>query len=141
MSNVLFSFAEKLKSLGLLFIRLVLAYGFYNPAMKKWNGIENVSGWFDSLGMPLPTLSAYLTAIFESLGVILLFLGLFTRYISLPLMFIMIIAIFTVHWSNGFSAGNNGYEIPLYYFIMLFYLFAAGPGKFSLDQMIFKNKE
>ncbi len=27
-------------------------------------------------------------------------------------MFIMLVAIFAVHWLNGLEAGNNGFEIP-----------------------------
>ncbi len=52
---------------------------------------------------------------------------------------IMIVAIVTVHLPNGFSAGNNGYEIPLYYMLFLLIFVSFGPGKISLDQIIFKD--
>jgi hypothetical protein len=48
----------------------------------------------------------------------------------------MIVAIKTVHWANGFDAGNNGFEIPLYYLIMLLTLMVFGSGKISLDNFI-----
>jgi len=105
----------------------------------KWNDISSVANWFESLGYPLPTLNAYLAAITEGAGVILLLLGLGTRLISFPLMIVMIVAIITVHWSNGFQSGDNGFEIPLYYLVMLFTLFIFGGGKWSVDQLI-KNK-
>lgn len=129
----------KLKALPLLFFRLVLAYGFYGPAKMKFNDIASVAGWFESLGYPLPTLNAYMAAGMEALGVILLVLGLGTRLISIPLIVIMIVAITTVHWSNGFQASDNGFEIPLYYMLMLFSLLVFGGGKWSLDTLI-KNK-
>jgi len=48
----------------------------------------------------------------------------------------MLVAIKTVHWANGFEAGNNGFEIPLYYLLMLFVLFVYGGRRFSLDRAI-----
>ncbi|MEJ2469146.1 MAG: DoxX family protein [Campylobacterales bacterium] len=122
-------------------VRLVLAYGFFEPAMMKWQDIGSVAVWFGSLGLPLPTLQAYMAATTEASGVVLLTLGLFTRLISIPLMVVMVVAIVTVHLPHGFESGNNGYEIPLYYFIMLFVLMTHGAGKISLDGLLFKNKE
>lgn len=132
--------SEFTKSLSLLFARLALAYGFYEPAMMKWADIHSVAEWFSSMGIPFPTLNAYMAAGTEVLGVILLTLGLLTRAISLPLIVIMIVAIVTVHLPNGFSAGNNGFEIPFYYMIFLLIFFSHGAGKFSLDSVIFGEK-
>jgi len=127
---------NQLKDFPLLLIRLILAYGFYNPAKMKLSNMEGIALWFESLGYPLPKLSAYLAAITEGAGVILLFFGIATRVISVPLMFIMLVAIFTVHWKGGFEAANNGFEIPLYYFIMLFALMIFGGGKLSIDYIL-----
>jgi len=132
--------SEYTHSLSLLLARIVVAYGFYEPAMMKWREIHSVAEWFGSIGIPLPTLSAYLSATTEIIGVLFLVLGLFTRLISIPLMFIMVVAILTVHLSNGFSAGDQGFEIPLYYMLFLFIFFAHGAGKFSLDHLIFEKK-
>lgn len=128
------------QSLSLFFARIVLAYGFYDPAMKKWSDIGSIAGWFESMGIPFPTLSAYLAASTELLGVILLTLGLFTRLISLPLIVVMIVAIVTVHWSHGFSAGDNGFEIPLYYMLFLALFASLGAGKLSLDYLLFSEE-
>jgi putative oxidoreductase len=118
-----------------------LAYGFFNPAMMKLKDINSIAEWFGSMGIPMPTLNAYLATGTEIFGVILLTLGLFSRIISIPLIITMIVAIVTVHGENGFDAGNNGFEIPLYYMIMLFTLLVYGSGKISLDHLFFKNKE
>lgn len=120
----------------LLLLRLVLAYGFYEPAMMKWKDIGAIAGWFSELGIPAPMLNAYMAATTEAAGVILLLTGLATRFITIPLMVTMIVAIKTVHWANGFQASDNGYEIPLYYLLMLFTLLIKGAGKFSLDELI-----
>lgn len=137
--NELSGLFNNLQSLFLLLARLVLAYGFYEPAMMKWNNIGNVSQWFVSLGIPFPTLNAYLAATTELLGVVLIAIGFLTRVISLPLIVIMIVAIFTVHIGNGFSAGDNGFEIPLYYLLFLGLFLSHGAGKFSVDNIIFKK--
>ncbi|HPQ08533.1 MAG TPA: DoxX family protein [Bacteroidia bacterium] len=129
-----------LKELSLLFVRLVLSYGFYEPAKTKWQDIQSVADWFSSLNIPFPLLNAYLSASFEMLGVFLLLIGLFTRWIAIPLMFIMIVAIFTVHWENGFATSDNGFEIPLYYFVMLLVLLSYGAGKWSVDFYLKKRK-
>lgn len=128
--------AGKLKDIPLLMIRLVLAYGFYVPAKMKWSDIDSIIDWFRSMGMPAPALNAYLAASTEAAGVVLLVLGLGMRIIAVPLMVVMLVAIKTVHWDNGFEAGNNGYEIPLYYLIMLGVLFVYGPGRLSVDGVI-----
>lgn len=130
---------EKLQSVSLLAVRLILAYGFYEPARMKWSDIASVAEWFGSLGLPLPTLQAYMAASTEAAGVLLLTLGLFTRLISIPLMVVMVVAITLVHLPNGFSSGDNGFEIPLYYFIMLFVLLTHGAGKISVDALLHKK--
>ncbi len=132
--------SEYFKSISLLLARVLVAYGFYEPAMNKWEDIGSVAQWFGSLGIPFPLLNAYMAASMEIMGVILLILGLFTRLISIPLIIIMIVAIFAVHLSNGFSAGDNGFEIPLYYMIFLLTFVSHGAGKFSLDRFIFGER-
>ena len=128
-----------LKDLPPLFFRLILAYGFYTPAMMKWGNISGIAEWFGSMGIPFPLINAYLSATTEIAGVVLLTLGLATRLISIPLIITMIVAILTVHLSNGFEAGDNGFEIPFYYILMLFALLINGAGKISLDNIISKR--
>jgi len=129
------------QSLSLLLARFAIAYGFYDPAMQKWSDISSVATWFGSIGIPFPTLNAYMAASTELLGVVLLTLGLFTRLISLPLIVVMVVAITTVHLVHGFSAGNNGFEIPMYYMLFLAIFASFGAGKFSLDYLLFGEEQ
>ena len=129
------------QSVSLFFARLAVAYGFYEPAMMKWSDINAIADWFGSMGIPLPTLNAYMAASTELLGVILLTLGLFTRLISIPLIVVMIVAIATVHLGHGFSAGDNGFEIPLYYMLFLALFASLGAGKLSLDYLLFGEEQ
>ncbi len=141
----LYTFTKNLLSngqnLSLFLARLAVAYGFYDPAMQKWSDMGSVVTWFESIGIPFPTLNAYLAASTEILGVVLLTLGLFTRLISIPLMVVMVVAITTVHLSHGFSAGDNGFEIPLYYLLFLALFASFGAGKFSLDHLLFGEEQ
>jgi len=129
------------QNIALLLARLIIAYGFYEPAMKKWSNIASVSDWFGSMGIPFPTVNAYMAASTELLGVVLLTLGLFTRLISIPLMVIMVVAILTVHLAHGFVAGDNGFEVPLYYLLFLSIFASFGAGKFSLDYLLFGEEQ
>ena len=137
--NRYISLTEKLQSTALLFLRLILAYGFYGPAMMKLKDIHAIGDWFKELGVPLPYVNAYMATGTELAGVVLIALGLGTRLIAIPMIVVMLVAIKTVHWVNGFEAGNNGYEIPLYYLLMLITLIAFGAGRWSIDALI-KNK-
>jgi len=133
--------AGRLKSFSLLALRLVLAYGFYQPVMNKIGNVSGIAEWFGSMNYPFPLINAYLATGTEALGVVLLTLGLGTRIISIPLIIVMLVAIFTVHLSNGFAAADNGFEIPLYYGLMLLVLLAHGAGKFSIDHFLGVRKQ
>ena len=134
------SLVSSLKDLPPLFFRLILAYGFYEPAIKKLQNIDSIAQWFASMNIPAPTLNAYMATATENIGFVLLFLGLGTRFITVPLMFVMIVAMKTVHWEHGFACSANGIEIPFYYFFMLFSLLVTGAGRISLDFLISKKR-
>ena len=51
----------------------------------------------------------------------------------------MLVAIITVHFANGFSAGDNGFEIPLYYLLFLGIFASFGAGKLSIDNFLSKK--
>lgn len=94
--------------LGPLALRLYLAPVFWIAGTNKLNGMEDVISWFGNpdwgLGLPAPALMAWLAVGAEVLGAIALLLGLGTRWFAIPLMVTMLVAIFKVHWSNGWQA-------------------------------------
>lgn len=69
---------------------------------------QSTVDWFGNpdwgLGMPLPTLMAFLAGWTEVLGAVMLAAGLAVRWISIPLMVTMLVAAFSVHWDNGWQA-------------------------------------
>lgn len=153
---------EKGKDFPLLFLRIILAYTFFGPALSKLSDIGATANYFGHLGIPFPLLNSYLAAGTEALGVVLLTLGLMTRFISIGLLVVMLVAIATVHGVNGFhfiAPGSgwenptvngeavkgtlvllqNGYELVMYYSAMLLVLISQGAGRVSLDQLLFKR--
>jgi len=74
----------------------------------KLDGFDGIVDWFGNdqwgLGLPFPLALAVLATATELVGAIFLAIGFATRYIALPLMFTMIIAIGTVHWQYGWQA-------------------------------------
>ncbi len=129
----------KFRHLALLLARLAVAYGFSEPALLKLQDIKATATWFYELGIPFATITAPLVSWIEAIGIVLLTLGLLTRFISLALMGVMLGAIYFVHLHNGFSVANNGFEIPLYYLLFLSIFATYGAGKYSLDRLFLKD--
>ncbi len=94
--------------LGPLALRLYLAPVFWVAGTNKLDGMDNVIAWFGNsdwgLGLPFPTLMAWLAVGSEVLGAIALLIGLGTRWFSIPLMVTMLVAVFSVHLKNGWQA-------------------------------------
>lgn len=97
-----------LDGLAPLLLRLYLAPIFLQAGYNKLAHFDSTVEWFGNpdwgLGLPLPTLLAGLAGVTELIGAGLLVLGLAVRWISIPLMITMLVAIFAVHWPNGWLA-------------------------------------
>jgi putative oxidoreductase len=94
--------------LGPLALRLYLAPIFWMADTGKLADIESTAAWFGNpdwgLGLPFPTAMAWLAASTETIGAVLLVIGLAVRWISVPLMFTMVVAIVSVHGQHGWQA-------------------------------------
>jgi putative oxidoreductase len=95
-----------------LLLRLYLAPVFWMAGWNKLTGFDSTVQWFGNpdwgLGLPFPLVMAVLATAAELGGAVLLLLGLAVRWISLPLMATMLVAIFAVHWPNGWLAIAEG---------------------------------
>ena len=100
--------SQHLSGLAPLLLRLYLAPVLLQAGWNKYQHIDDTIAWFGNsewgLGLPAPALMAALAIAAEILGAVLLLLGLFTRLVSIPLMITMLVAIFAVHWPNGWLA-------------------------------------
>lgn len=96
------------QSVAPLLLRIYLVPIFWMAGMSKLNSFDDTVAWFGNsewgLGLPFPWLMAFLATATELAGAVLLALGLFTRLISIPLAVTMLVAIFSVHWGNGWQA-------------------------------------
>jgi uncharacterized membrane protein YphA (DoxX/SURF4 family) len=106
--SALFNRLQRFDGLAPLALRLYLVPVFWMAGTHKIAGIDQTIEWFGNpdwgLGLPFPALLAYLAAYTEAIGALLLLLGLATRWISIPLIATMLVAIFAVHWDNGWAA-------------------------------------
>lgn len=92
--------------------RLYLAPIFLAAGLTKFAAFEDTVNWFGNpewgLGLPFPTLLAFLATATEIVGAIALILGLAVRWIATPLMVTMLVAALSVHWDNGWFAVAPG---------------------------------
>ena len=69
---------------------------------------DGVIEWFGNpdwgLGLPAPELMAVLASYTELFGAAALLIGLAVRWVSIPLMATMVVAMVTVHWEHGWAA-------------------------------------
>jgi putative oxidoreductase len=132
--------ASALQSPFLLLIRLFWGWQFWQSGWAHLTNMPKFIEFFSSLGIPAPTLNAYFVAVLETVGGILLALGLGSRVISLLLAGDMFVAFVTADREallSIFSETDKFYAAAPYTF-----LFAAlivlifGPGKLSLDTLV-----
>lgn len=90
--------------LALLAIRIFLVPVIYVGAHSKVTGFAGSVQLMSDLGLPFPTALAFIAASVEVCGCIFITLGLFTRIISIPMIFLMSVASLTVHWKHGWDA-------------------------------------
>lgn len=90
-------------------------------------------GYFESLG--LPGFIAYLTVLAEVGGGLALLLGVYTRWISLALVPILLGATW-VHIGNGwlFSNPGGGWEFPVFWTVALLVQAGLGSGSLTLSR-------
>jgi putative oxidoreductase len=130
-----------LTPLGETLLRVVTG-GFLVPhgAQKLFGafegpGMEGTTGFMASLGFTPPGLWAYLLALGEFGGGILLAIGLFTRLGALAAAILLFVATFTVHWPNGFFA-PGGFEYPMLWAFAALYFVFRGSNRYSVDAAI-----
>jgi len=141
LATQLYSFFEKtasgLQSPLLLAIRLYWGWQFFQTGLGKLRDIDKVVEFFTSLGIPFPAFNAHFVGSLECIGGILLFFGLGSRIIALPLTFNMLVAYITADREalfSFFSDPGKFYGADPYTFLFASLLILIfGPGKISLD--------
>ena len=128
-------------SIGLLVLRVVAGLAFM---FHGWGKIKNPTGWMGP-DASIPGVFQALAAISEFGGGLAWILGVLTPLASFGLACTMAVAIHmhAVILKQPFVAkgpGGGSYELAAIYFCVAFLLILAGPGRFSLDRILFGTK-
>lgn len=117
-----------------------MAYHGYNKVFGA-SGLKGTAGWFKSLGMRAPNLQARLAAGTEVGSGLLLALGLLTPFAAAAFIALMIVAIVTSHWKNGYFIflPGGGWEYCASIIAVALAIGIAGPGGVSLDNALSIN--
>ncbi len=122
-----------------LLVRVFVGYFFFETGWAKAHNLEAMTERFVGWGIPLPGVSVVLSVYTEMLGGVLLVLGLATRLAAIPLLVNMLVALFTVNIRR--VTGLDEFvelDTPLYALFFLWLLF-AGPGRVSLDHLLWRR--
>ena len=89
-------------------LRLVIGYGFMAHGWAKLSrGPAGFARLLGQIGVPLPKLLAWGATLLEFFGGAAIFLGAFVGIVGIPLIVMMLVAMFTVHLRYGFSSINT----------------------------------
>lgn len=130
-------------------IRLIVGYGFMEHGFAKLGrGADAFAAILQAIGVPLPHLMSWATILVEVFGGLAILLGAFVALASVPMVVVLLVAIFTVHLPYGFSSiklmavtatgahfGQPGYECDLLYLAGLASLVLGGAGPWALDNL------
>jgi putative oxidoreductase len=135
---------------AMLPIRLVIGYGFMHHGWAKLSrGPEGFTKLLEQIGAPVPMATAWVSMFVELLGGLAILVGAMVTVVSVPLIILMVVAMFTVHLRYGFSAVNTigltvdgpqfgppGIEVNLLYIAGLLALMLSGAGPLSVDKLL-----
>lgn len=131
-------------------VRVMVGYGFMAHGFAKLSkGPDAFTAVLHALGVPIPHVMAWTTIVVEVLGGFAVLIGALVSWVSVPMVTVLLVAIFTVHLPYGFSSikliavtnagpqfGSPGYETALLYIACLVALNLGGPGPLSVDGLV-----
>jgi putative oxidoreductase len=131
-------------------LRLIVGFGFMQHGYAKLaRGPEDFINILHAIGVPAAFLAGWATILVEIVGGFLILIGAFVPLATIPMVIVLLAAIFTVHLPNGFSSiklqsfdaagahfGQPGYETDLLYLAALIALCLGGAGPLSVDGLL-----
>lgn len=139
MQKIFPRFVDGLPAWGLLALRLVFGAALVVHSLPK---IQNPMHWMDQMPNAAPPILQAAAAAFEFGGGIALIVGLLTPFVVL----VGLINFFTAYWTQSrelawIAPGKPNFELISLYFTVMLTLLLTGPGKVSVDAMLFGKKK
>ena len=103
---------------------------------KVVTGITGISGSFTRIHLEPALLFTIVSMFNETIGGVLIAIGLFTRPIAALIVIEFLILLFWVHIPRGYGQSVVGAEFPLMWLLMLIAVMLRGGGPYSLDRKI-----
>lgn len=136
-------------------IRLIVGYGFFAHGLAKIEkGPEHFVAMVQAIGVPLATPMAWLTILVELVCGVLMIVGALVPLITIPMLTVVTVALFTVHIQYGFTSiklmavttagpqfGPPGIETDLLYIACMATLVLGGPGPWAADNWLSRKLE
>lgn len=123
---------NKYSGLAPLFLRIGVGIIFIVAGWGKLTGIEGVQGFFGNIGIPLPGIMAWVVAIVEFFGGLMVLFGAYIRIPAVLLAFTMVVALLTTKLDGDFSAARLDIMLLLASLALVF----TGSGSYSIDDMM-----
>lgn len=132
-------------------LRAIIGFGFlFHGYAKLSHGPDKFGHILAGLHMPVPDLLAWLTTLTELSGGLSILTGTLVPLAALPMAFVLLVAIVTVHLPNGFDGiklmgfasdgtlkfGKPGFETDLAYLAGLAALALGGDSPLSVDRLL-----
>jgi uncharacterized membrane protein YphA (DoxX/SURF4 family) len=123
---------------GLALIRVItgLFMAWHGWEVFDGNKMQEYTKWLTDLSFPSPSFMAYAGKVSELLSGVLLVLGLLTRLAVIPLAVTMTLICFGMGHGRIFTEDQH----PFLFVLLAGVFFFAGPGKWSLDRLLFGNQ-
>ncbi|MEU4430596.1 DoxX family protein [Nocardia rhamnosiphila] len=127
-----------LRNLLILLARVGLGVVFLAHGWQKFvtNGLDATQRGFESMGAPLPGISAILAAAIELAGGAGLILGVITPAWAVLLFADMVGAYLITHMGNGLFVNSGGSELVIGLGAGALLLLCTGAGRFSVDGLL-----
>ncbi len=126
----------KLEWLGPLAVRVTLGIVFVTAGWGKLHGLDDVTRYFASLGVPAPHAQAVLVSLVELVGGLMLVIGFGTRIAAMLLVGVMAVAIWTAKLPGVHGVAELAGTVEAVYLVVFVWLLVSGGGAVSVDRFL-----